>query len=41
MQIQGVMYVGPLSMLLSFFMYRWVYKLSQKNYMKKDWKFNE
>lgn len=39
--IQGVLYVGPLSMLLSFFIYKWVYKLSQKDYMKKDWKFNE
>lgn len=39
--IQGVIYVGPLSMLLAFFMYKWVYRLSQKSYMKKDWKFNE
>lgn len=39
--IQGAIYVGPLSMILAFFMYKWVYRLSQKSYMKKDWKFNE
>ncbi|WP_040210713.1 rod shape-determining protein MreD [Clostridium polynesiense] len=39
--IKGVFYIGITSMILALLMYKRVYKLSQKNYMKKDWKFNE
>ncbi len=39
--LQGLFYIGASSMLLTFFMYKWIYKLSQKEYMKKNWKFNE
>ncbi|MBW9144338.1 rod shape-determining protein MreD [Clostridium sp. CM027] len=34
-----VLYHGIYNLIVSIFMYRFVYKLSQKEYMKKEWKF--
>ncbi|WP_426348945.1 rod shape-determining protein MreD [Alloiococcus sp. CFN-8] len=41
MSLKGILYVALMSMLVAFFIYKPVYKMSEKNYMKKDWKFNE
>ena len=37
----GILYVGVTSMIVAFFFYKPIYKLSNKDYMKRDWKFNE
>ena len=41
MSLKGILYVALMSMLVAFFIYKPVYKMSEKEYMKKDWKFNE
>lgn len=41
MSIRGMLYVALMSMLVAFFIYKPVYKMSEKEFMKKDWKFNE
>lgn len=37
--IKKVLYVSIYNMALTFFMYKWVYKLCKKPYMQKKWKF--
>ena len=39
--LKGILYVALMSMVVAFFIYKPVYKMSEKDYMKKDWKFNE
>ena len=39
--MKGILYVALMSMLVAFFIYKPVYKISEKEFMKKDWKFNE
>lgn len=39
--IKSVLYVSLYNMALTFFMYRWVYKLSKKPYMQKKWNFRK
>jgi len=38
-QIDTVLYHAIYNLVVSIFMYRFVYKLSQKEYMKKEWRF--
>lgn len=37
--IDNIFYNSLYSMVVSIFMYKWVYKLCQKEYMKKNWSF--
>ena len=37
--IEVVIYLGLYNFIVSIFMYKFVYKLSQKEYMKKEWRF--
>lgn len=37
--IKMVIYQGLYNMIISIFIYKMVYRLSQKNYMQKEWKF--
>ncbi|MBZ9688244.1 rod shape-determining protein MreD [Clostridium estertheticum] len=37
--IEVVLYRGIYNLIVSIFMYKFVYKLSQKEYMKKEWRF--
>ena len=39
MQMEAVLYHGIYNLIVSIFMYKFVYKLSQKEYMKKEWRF--
>mgnify|MGYP006791379497 FL=1 len=39
--MKGILYIALMSMLVAFFIYKPVYKMSEKEYMKRDWKFNE
>ena len=41
MNISGIFYVALMSMVAAFFIYKPVYNMSEKEFMKKDWKFNE
>jgi rod shape-determining protein MreD len=36
-----VLVMGIYNMIVAFFMYNWVYNMSNKNYMKSQWKFNK
>ena len=38
-QMDTVLYHGIYNLVVSIFMYKFVYKLSQKEYMKKEWRF--
>ena len=38
-QIEKILYHGIYDLVISVFMYRFTYKLSQRQFMKKDWKF--
>jgi len=37
--MEAVFYIGIYNLIVSIFMYKFTYKLSQKEYMKKEWKF--
>ena len=37
--LETVLYQGIYNLIVSIFMYRFTYKLSQKEYMKKEWRF--
>lgn len=39
--MKGILYIALMPMLVAFFIYKPVYKMSEKEYMKRDWKFNE
>lgn len=38
---QGFWIMGLYNMIIAFFMYGWVYKLSNRDFMKRQWKFSE
>lgn len=41
MNLDGIFIMGLYNMVIAFIMYSWVYTISNKAYMKTEWKFNE
>lgn len=41
MNLNGILVMGFYNMFIALFMYGWIYNICNKNYMKRQWKFNE